>query len=267
MPVEISALQEWIVGDRMLHDMLRGIDARTAAEFEWRRGTLPPGQLGWRKAKKIRDRAAKLAEATLRARHGEPRAHDVAVDLGDGRSLTGTVTPVFGDRIVEVTYSKLDGRHLLQCWLRLLALAADEPSRAWTAMCIGRRDTDTDRVKAQALRAPGNAVEILRELATLYDNGRREPLPLPVKTSYAWARAATRAPTREQPPAAGGFRRTTTVASTRSRPSKRLSQKGAARRAARAAAPGEEMPGEDTRLGALAARLWSPLIQATQEPG
>ncbi|EUA43829.1 exonuclease subunit V gamma recC domain protein [Mycobacterium xenopi 4042] len=35
------------------------------------------GQLGWRKAKKIRDRAAKLAEATLRARHGEPRAHDV----------------------------------------------------------------------------------------------------------------------------------------------------------------------------------------------
>ncbi|EUA52202.1 hypothetical protein I553_2388 [Mycobacterium xenopi 4042] len=31
--------------------------------------------------------------------------------------------------------------------------------------------------------------------------------------------------------------------------------------------PGEEMPGEDTRLGALAARLWSPLIQATQEPG
>jgi exodeoxyribonuclease V gamma subunit len=26
--------------------------------------------------------------------------------------------------------------------------------------------------------------------------------------------------------------------------------------------PGEEMPGEDTRLGALAARLWLPLLAA-----
>ncbi|EUA43828.1 exodeoxyribonuclease V gamma subunit domain protein [Mycobacterium xenopi 4042] len=142
---------------------------------------------------------------------------------------------------MEVTYSKLDGRHLLQCWLRLLALAADEPSRAWTAMCIGRRDTDTDRVKAQALRAPGNAVEILRELATLYDNGRREPLPLRSRrrTPGPGPRLGHR-PASSRP--RGGFRRTTTVASTRSRPSKRLSAKGAARRAARAPRPGEERP-------------------------
>ncbi|EUA06654.1 putative dNA helicase/exodeoxyribonuclease V [Mycobacterium xenopi 4042] len=136
MPVEISALQEWIVGDRMLHDMLRGIDAAprpnsSGGAAHCRRGS-------WAGAK---PRRFAIAPPSL-PRHpaGTPRRaarHDVAVDLGDGRSLTGTVTPVFGDRIVEVTYSKLDGRHLLQCWLRLLALAADEPSRAWTAMCIG----------------------------------------------------------------------------------------------------------------------------------
>jgi len=267
MPVEISALQEWIVGDRMLHDMLRGIDARTAVKFEWRRGTLPPGRLGWRTAKKIRDRAAKLAEATLAARHGDPRAHDVAVDLGGGRSLTGTVNPVFGDRIVEVTYSKLDGRHLLQCWLRLLALAADEPGRAWAARCIGRRDADTDRVTAQTLRAPGNAVEILRELATLYDNGRREPLPLPVKTSYAWARARDSG----TDPRVAARRRWVTANHYRGEHEEPAIVTAFGKNAPLDVLlgpprPGEEVPGEDTRLGALAARLWSPLIEATEDP-
>ncbi len=31
--------------------------------------------------------------------------------------------------------------------------------------------------------------------------------------------------------------------------------------------PGDEMPGEDTRLGALAARLWLPVLAAEGKPG
>ena len=58
MPVEIDALEEWTVGDRMLDDMLRGMDPDQARDAEWRRGTLPPGQLGWRKATEIRDQAS-----------------------------------------------------------------------------------------------------------------------------------------------------------------------------------------------------------------
>ena len=50
MPVEIDALQEWKVGDRMLDDMLRGMKPDDARAAEWRRGSLPPGKLGWRKA-------------------------------------------------------------------------------------------------------------------------------------------------------------------------------------------------------------------------
>ena len=53
MPVEINALEEWTVGDRMLADMLRGLHPKRALNAEWCRGTLPPGQLGWRKAKDI----------------------------------------------------------------------------------------------------------------------------------------------------------------------------------------------------------------------
>lgn len=188
MPVDIDALEEWTVGDRMLSDILRGMTPGDAQQAEWRRGTLPPGQLGWRRATALRDRCALLATEALRHRSTDPQAYDVDIDLGDGRRLTGTVSPVFGDRLVSVTYSKLDGKHLLQSWIPLLALTAGYPERDWAAVCIGRpRRGDTPRVAG--LVRPQDAVALLADLVAIYDAGRREPLPLPIKTSYAWAAA------------------------------------------------------------------------------
>ncbi|EUA36765.1 putative dNA helicase/exodeoxyribonuclease V [Mycobacterium avium subsp. avium 2285 (R)] len=139
MPVDIDALQEWTVGDRMLRDMLRGMTPEDARQAEWRRGTLPPGQLGWRRVTEIRDQAARLAREAHQHRAEQPGgAHDVDIDLGRGRRLTGTVTPVYGNRLVAVTYSRLDGRHLLESWIPLLALAAHDRGRDWSAVCIGR---------------------------------------------------------------------------------------------------------------------------------
>ncbi|HKI40695.1 MAG TPA: exodeoxyribonuclease V subunit gamma, partial [Mycobacterium sp.] len=135
MPIEIDNLKEWTVGDRMLRDMLRGMRPDTAANAEWRRGTLPPGYLGMRKAKEIRDQAADLARAALQQRRPDATAYDVDVDVGDGRRLAGTVTPVFGERTVSVTYSKLGGKHLMESWIPLLALSAAVPGHHWTALC------------------------------------------------------------------------------------------------------------------------------------
>jgi exodeoxyribonuclease V gamma subunit len=187
MPVDINALEEWTVGDRMLHDMLHGMEPNEARDAEWRRGTLPPGQLGWRKATEIRNQATLLADAARAYRRADTEALDVDIDL-DGRRLTGTVSPVFGNRLVSVTYSKLDGRHLLQSWIPLLALAGHDPSRNWSAICIGRKKRGTDPRRDELTR-PANAVELLADLVAIYDQGRREPLPLPPKTSYAWAEA------------------------------------------------------------------------------
>ena len=189
MPVDINALEEWTVGDRMLQDMLRGMAPDQAGHAEWRRGTLPPGQLGWRKAVEIRDQSALLAEAARRYRGVEPTAVDVDIDLGDGRRLTGTVSPVFGDRLVDVTYSKLGGRHLLMSWIPLLALIAHDPSRDWSAICIGRPKRGTTPREDVLGRPSDAAVDLLADLVAMYDAGRREPLPLPTKTSYAWAEA------------------------------------------------------------------------------
>ncbi|BBX27377.1 exodeoxyribonuclease V subunit gamma [Mycolicibacterium alvei] len=188
MPVDIDALEEWTVGDRMLGDIMRGMTPADAQQAEWRRGTLPPGQLGWRRAIALRDRCALLATEALRYRDADPQAFDVDIQLGGGRRITGTVSPVFGDRLVSVTYSKLGGKHLLQSWIPLLALAAGHPGRDWSAVCIGRpRRGDTPLI--ETLDSPDDPVALLGDLVAIYDAGRREPLPLPVKTSYAWAAA------------------------------------------------------------------------------
>ncbi|MDT5096366.1 MAG: exodeoxyribonuclease gamma subunit [Mycobacterium sp.] len=188
MPVDINALEEWTVGDRMLADMLHGMEPDEARDAEWRRGTLPPGRLGWRKATEIRDQSTLLADTARAYRNTKAEAVDVDIDVG-GRRLTGTVSPVFGDRLVSVTYSKLGGRHLLQAWIPLLALLAHDPSRDWAAICIGRAKKGTTP-QVDTLRRPAvPAVELLSDLVAMYDAGRREPLPLPPKTSYAWAEA------------------------------------------------------------------------------
>jgi exodeoxyribonuclease V gamma subunit len=111
-----------------------------------------------------------------------------------------------------------------------------------------------------------DAVELLRELVTIYDAGRREPLPLPIKTSYAWAAArhsgddpvrqaeyrwkSDRYPGEDEAPAhvrAWGK-------------NARLSDLMQPLR------PGEEYDGEDNRLGAYAARLWLPMLRAESNP-
>lgn len=161
IPVQVDALAEWTVGERMLRDMLRGLHPDDAAHSEWRRGTLPPGRLGVRRAKEIRNRARDLAAAALAHRDGHGQAHDVDVDLGDGRRLSGTVTPVFGGRTVSVTYSKLAPKHVLPAWIGLVTLAAQEPGREWSALCIGRSKT-RNHIARRLFVPPPDPVAVLR---------------------------------------------------------------------------------------------------------
>ncbi|TGD90003.1 exodeoxyribonuclease V subunit gamma [Mycolicibacterium sp. CH28] len=256
MPVEIDGLQEWTVGQRLLTDMLGGMDPGRAGQAEWRRGALPPGRLGWRKAGEIRDQAAELARAALAYRTGAPRAYDIDIDLGAGRRLTGTVSGIYGTRLVEVTYSKLDGPHLLRAWIPMVALAAAHPGQ-WTGVCIGRQRRRTavaERVIGPPLQDP---LGVLRDLVAIYDAGRREPIPLPIKTSHAWAaaRRGRQDPRseawskwryeRDDPAIERVWGRDPDLEKLLSDPR-----------------PGEEADGETTRLGAYAARLWAPLLDA-----
>ena len=266
MPVDINALEEWTVGDRMLHDILGGMTPDRAKHAEWRRGTLPPGQLGWRKATEIRDQAALLASAALQHRHADPAAFDVDIDLG-GRRLTGTVSQVFDDRLVSVTYSRLDGKHLLASWIPLLALIAHDPSRDWSAVCIGRPKRGTTPRKEGLGRSPDEqATTLLTDLVAIYDVGRREPIPLPIKTSYAWAVARHSG---EDPIRAAAYRWKSgnypgeDEAPAHVRTWGRYAQLTDLMQPLRA---GEGYGGENHRLGAYAARLWLPMLRADRNP-
>ena len=261
MPVEIDALQEWKVGDRMLDDMQRGMHPKDAQQAEWRRGSLPPGQLGWRKATEIRDQAAALAVAAHQHRSLPPRAYDVDIDVGNGRRVTGTVPRVYGDRLVTVTYSKLDGRHLVESWIRLLALLARYPEREWSAVCIGRPNRSGPPVERTLGPPEALAGDALGDLVAIYDAGRREPIPLPLKTSYAWAEARY---LRRQPAPRAEFKWESGKFPGENEAPAHLRVWGRSKLDVllEPVRPGEECDGESTRLGAYAARLWLPMLQA-----
>jgi exodeoxyribonuclease V gamma subunit len=261
MPIELDGLARWQVGEQMLGDLRRGQDRRWVLDAEWRRGTMPPGQLGWRQAKDIRDGAEELATAEAAYRDVQPRAVDIDIDLGGERRLTGTVTPVYGDRVVSATFSRLDGRHLLDPWVRMLALAVAEPGPDWTAVCIGRGGDEPVLTRTLGLPAEG-AATVLRDLIALYDAGRAEPIPLPVKTSYMWASTRLRGKDPEVP-----ARRTWTskFGGDNSEPAHVRVWGGPPapfEALLTAPRPGEAAAGEVTRLGAFAARLWLPLLRA-----
>ena len=264
--VDIDALEQWAVGDRMLGDMLRGMTPDDARQAEWRRGTLPPGQLGWRKAGELREQSALLAATAIGYRDAAADAYDIDVDLGSGRRLTGTVSPVFGDRLVSVTYSKLGGKHLLASWIPLLALFAHHPDRDWSAVCVGRPKRGGTPLEQFLGRPRDPAVEVLRDLVAIYDAGRREPLPLPIKTSYAWAGARHSG---DDPEREALFRWKSGKYPAEDKEPAQVRAWGpnawltALMQPLR---PDEEYEGENNRLGAYAARLWLPMLRAERGP-
>ena len=132
---------------------------------------------------------------------------------------------MFGDRLVSVTYSKLGGRHLLMSWIPLLALLAHDPSRDWSAVCIGRAKKGTTPQYGVLRRPAGSSVELLADLVAMYDEGRREPLPLPTKTSFAWADAVH---THGDPERSAGYRWRSATAIPVTMPSRRRADLGSA---------------------------------------
>lgn len=194
LPVQLDNLEQWDVGERLLSAIMAGADGRAAIRAEIARGTLPPGQLGrpvidgiWQSVNGIAAQARTLIGA-----EGAPVSADVKVDVG-GRRVSGTVAGVRGHLLTTVTYSKVNPRHRLAAWVRLLALsAAGEP---YEALTVGRAQSGAHHMASVTVaRLPvldrGFALAQLAVLLDLYDRGMREPLPLACRTSAAYVAGA-----------------------------------------------------------------------------
>ncbi len=195
IPIELDGLEKWQVAERMLQAQLAGASQEACLEAELARGALPPGQLSGPLLGEI---SAALDELVRLGRvETEPASHEIRVELSGGWSVEGTVTGVRGDVLHAVTYSRLGPAARLVAWLRLLALSATEPERAFEACTIGRGRTRRAKVAVARLGALGpdpsarrrSALRHLDDLVDLYRRGMREPLPLPCRTAAAWAEA------------------------------------------------------------------------------
>lgn len=270
LPIEFGGLETWALGERMLAARLSGADPAELRAAEWRRGTLPPAELG----RAVLDEVERTVEILARAAGPDyaqaPRDIDIAVDLGGGRRLTGTVAEVRGDLLVRTTFSRIAPKHRLAAWASLLALAVAQ-DRPWRAAVTGRGRFPTPAWRAE-LTAPAadEAISVLRTLVALRDAGLSEPLPVATATTAAYAEARyRRLPPEEAIVAAertfGGGDRNRDFAEHTDRTLRYVW--GAApdlRDLTRAGAPTGE-PVETTRFGSIARRLWVPLLRAERQ--
>jgi exodeoxyribonuclease V gamma subunit len=257
----LDGLQEWAVGERLLDAGLRGTAPEDAARAEWLRGTLPPRGLGEQVLRRVGGRVDALVGAGQTVLAATPRTFDVRLDLG-GRELSGTVNGVRDDAVVSVTYSSLSARHRARSWVLALALAAVEG--AGRAVTVGRRG---DRAWTSTITAPADPVAVLTDLLDLYDRGMCEPLPLAVKTSWAYAGMRLDGKTPER--ALDAARKEWNREGGGEREDRHHQHVWGDRPAFEllvvdAPGDGEKWAGERTRFGALACRFWTPLRAAEQ---
>ncbi len=189
LPVELGNLERWTVGDRLLQHRLAGIDQETCVTAEIARGILPPGALGAGILDDVLPVVEAIVAVATAAAEGDATTVEVNVDVGDGRSVVGTVTGVVGDVLRSASFSRVGAKHRLAAWVRLLALAATHPERPFSAVVVGRGgDGGAGVVRIDPLGAE-IAREHLRTLVDLHVRGMCEPLPLYCKTSAAYAMA------------------------------------------------------------------------------
>jgi exodeoxyribonuclease V gamma subunit len=191
LDIDLDGLQKWKVGDRHLHGVLAGASSEALRNAELRRGSLPPFALGSQVLGPIEQKAEAIGTVALSERgEASRRSVDVRVALPGGRRLYGTVADVFGDTLVEVSYSSLKPEHRLLAWIRLLALGASGESSVREAVVIGADWRGGALLRRIA--APENAAELLQQLIAIRDAGLRAPLWLPPQAAEMAGQMARR---------------------------------------------------------------------------
>ena len=191
LDVELDSLASWNLGDRMLAALLSGTSEQDFRALEWRRGTLPPFGFGHAALDAVAPMVNRLVDVCAPLYTGERETVDVAVDLGDNRRLTGTVSDLYrqpegsATALLRTYYSSLAPRHRIRMWVELLAVAAHEPGRAWQGIATGRGGRS--RLSRSILGAPADPLAHLRAVVDLRERGLREPLPLAPRTSHRYA--------------------------------------------------------------------------------
>ncbi len=270
LPVELDPLQTWAIGERILRNCLSGMTRKTCAELERRRGDLPPGPLATTKLRDIGRTVEALLVACEAERATPPQSVDVSVpvDGASPRRLAGTVGGVRGKTVLSVVYSNLAGKHRLAAWVRHLALTASLDDSALRSVTVGRGRSGTARRSIVGGVAPATARRVLADLVALRDAGLRAPVPMALVSSEAYAERRYRGDDVDEACAAARAKWETNRFSNEGENAERehvLVFDARITLSGLMSEPADSWPDETTRFGALARRLWTPLLDAETE--
>lgn len=188
LPIVVTGLEKWTIGDRVLQQVLDGMPLDEALDREVARGSFPPGALGQQAGSEIR---TSVASIVADGGPSEPRSVDVRFDLppiddrGDPVRLTGVVSRIHDDLLWMPTYSTISAKHIVAAWVRLLALAVAEPERKHLAQLNGKKGG-----QQLSSPAPARAAELLHQLVRFRQSGMRFPMGVPPRTASDFAVAA-----------------------------------------------------------------------------
>ncbi|MCB7135153.1 exodeoxyribonuclease V subunit gamma [Cellulosimicrobium marinum] len=281
LPLSLTGLAGWGVGDRVLRAALAGVDPGRALQAEWRRGQVPPRELGRAALQGVLQSVGPLRGVALDAAReadeaagrpvsgdvlGSGETVDVRAPLPGGRTLVGTVPGVHGRRVVRTEYSRLVPKHRLRAWVQGLTLAVSEPGPAWDAVTVGRASRGPGVAWSTLVPpAPDLAAQVLADLVALRDEAVREPLPLLPEVSLKYVEERRASDARDALMRAGwlwnkGFERADPyVVLAWGRDPALPDVAGQATTADLA-----RFPDDPSRLGALARRVWEPLLENEQ---
>ncbi|MEO6988170.1 MAG: exodeoxyribonuclease V subunit gamma [Aquihabitans sp.] len=199
LPVEVTGLDGWKLGDRYLEGLRQGLATEEITRYELARGSITPGGLGLRVVEKYSEVARVVLtdaeERGLAKATPEPVTVDVA--LPDGTRIVGTVEdalhgPERGP--VRLGVGRTKAKYRLAAWLDLMALVAHDPAESWRSVAVHKADNSKKQpepapidlvplgVDPAARRA--SALTALTMVVDLFQRSRREPIPFFPTLSY-----------------------------------------------------------------------------------
>ncbi|WP_072806504.1 exodeoxyribonuclease V subunit gamma [Rhodococcoides yunnanense] len=267
LTIGLDGLQKWDIGDRMLAERLAGTQVADFRAAEWRRGTLPPFRLGETQLQDITRGVDALVEVSQDVHAGDPGVLDISIVLASGRRITGTVNGIHGSTIVRTSYSRLAPKHRAAAWVRLLAAQAQDDSRTWQAVTTGRGPGRRAAWRS-TITAPIDALDQLEQLVELRDLGLTAPLPVGPTASATYAERRFRGTPVPEAMEAAEKQWSDKFGDITDKSIAYLYGSGAPFTSLTDVAFEPEHPrwgDEPTVFGAIACRLWCPLLDAETE--
>lgn len=180
LPLGSDRLLEWQMGDELLGSLLADHDLGAATRRAWLSGAVLPGDVGRQVIEGQSLKAQQIAASVAQFRAGRQAQTDCEIEVA-GVRLHGRVHTSDGWVAVH-RFGHPNAKQALDCWLRMLLLAACDPTAAGApGLLIGTRTWQIEGCPTDLAR------ELLDDLVRLRTSGLQRLLPLPSKSASAYA--------------------------------------------------------------------------------